>query len=190
MMGQATKAMAGAKPGTETVEKGAKGLEGTKTVKAPKEFKIKAPKQGTYEGLKAKTLTPGQTPKMQFPKSSGTQLQFPKPSGTQFPKPGVRPGVKPGVKLGGKPSFQTEGFGTKAAGFDPKVSSGVDKKGYQGAEAADWLEGGFDIETLKAMPKEDLYSTLAAMTSMFSPVLQGLTQQEDEYPQVDYSRLY
>ena len=40
------------------------------------------------------------------------------------------------------------------------------------------------------MEAEDIFSTISTMGTQFAPILQGLTQQGDQYPQIDYSGLY
>ena len=40
------------------------------------------------------------------------------------------------------------------------------------------------------MEPDEIFSTLSTMGTQFAPILEGLTQQGDQYPQIDFSGLY
>ena len=40
------------------------------------------------------------------------------------------------------------------------------------------------------MSPDDIMSTLSQMGAQYAPLLQGLTEQGEQYPQIDFSSLY
>ena len=186
-MGKASEAMAGAK----AADKGGKAAEA---------FKMKPNEAGIGKSWdSSKTARQfGAKPKFGAPEGWGTKVDIAK-----------------GVKPGGKPSFGKQGYGqrflkggdatTITKGLDPTLKGasagttiepskiGVDTskvsapKGYQGAQKAKILEGGLDFSTMKP---DEIMSTLTQMGTMYAPILQGLTEQGEQYPEIDFSSLY
>lgn len=174
-MGKAGEAMSGTKKlkGLDPAKRSLPGLE------TGKQFGIKVPESGfDMTKFKGQAVQPG----MKVPE--GFDM-------SKLQAPNQRARFKVLERAGGSPNLK---YDPEAIELMKQYSPEADvikgkggKKGYQGAKKAKWLEGGFDFSD---MEQDEIMSTLSTMTSMFSPMLQGLTEQGGQYPQIDFSSLY